>query len=94
MGHIAKLLNDEPIEDEWIFPVLCALGFSSPLAKGRELYRSARSESGLERVAAAMHPTASRKVLELLAKDRQLVIRDHASKRLRERLVTSSQVDE
>ena len=88
---LAELIHDaltgkEPVpivvSQEEYLEMFDILGLLSRSAKGRDVSTAARSKDKLERMAAAMHPAATRGTLELLANDPESLIQSQAMKRL------------
>ena len=80
-GHepvVASVSLDEYLD---IFKIL---GLLNRNAKGQQVSAAARSKDRLKRMAAAMHPAATKGTLEKLADDSEQVIRDQAVMRLAE----------
>ena len=91
--RLAELIHDaltgkEPVpvvvSQEEYLEMFEILGLLSRNAKGRDVSTAARSKDKLERMAAAMHPAATRGTLELLANDPESLIQSQAMKRLME----------
>jgi hypothetical protein len=89
--RLAELIHDaltgkEPVpvvvSQEEYLEMFEILGLLSRNAKGRDVSTAARSKDKLERMAAAMHPAATRGTLELLANDPESLIQSQAMKRL------------
>ena len=88
---LAELIHDaltgkEPVpvvvSQEDYLEMFAILGLLSRNAKGRDVSTAARSKDKLKRMAAAMHPAATRGTLELLANDAESLIQSQALARL------------
>ena len=88
---LAELIHDaltgkEPVpvvvSQEDYLEMFAILGLLSRNAKGRDVSTAARSKDKLKRMAAAMHPAATRGTLELLANDAESLIQSQAMARL------------
>ena len=91
--RLAELIHDaltgkEPVPvvvpQEDYLEMFDILGLLFVDAKGHEVSAAARSKDKLERMAAAMHPAATKGTLEKLADDSEQLIRDQAVMRLAE----------
>ena len=89
--RLAELIHDaltgkEPVpvvvSQEHYLEMFAILGLLSRDAKGRDVSAAARSKDKLKRMAAAMHPAATRGTLELLANDAESLTQSQALKRL------------
>ena len=89
--RLAELIHDaltgkEPVPvvvpQEDYLEMFDILGLLFVDAKGHEVSAAARSKDKLERMAAAMHPVATRGTLELLANDPEALIQNQAMARL------------
>lgn len=89
--ELAELIHDaltgkEPVpivvSQEEYLEMFEILGLLSRSAKGRDVSTAARSKDKLKRMAAAMHPAATRGTLELLANDTESLILSQAMARL------------
>ena len=89
--RLAELIHDaltgkEPVpvvvSQEEYLEMFAILGLLSRSAKGRDVSTAARSKDKLKRMAAAMHPAATRGTLELLANDAEPLIQSQALARL------------
>ena len=89
--RLAELIHDaltgkEPVPvvvpQEDYLEMFDILGLLFVDAKGREVSAAARSNDKLKRMAAAMHPAATRGTLELLANDPEALIQNQALARL------------
>ena len=82
------LTGKEPVADpatkEQYLEVFELLGLLDQNAKGQEVSEAARSKDQLARMAAAMHPAATKHALEMLANDSEEIIRKQALLRLGE----------